>query len=229
MRELMEGLWWIRRPMVNVYLLQTTDGLWLIDAGTPWDGQALLAALQTLGIARGDLRALLLTHGDFDHMGSAAHLREALGTPIWVHTGDAEAVAGRAPIRRHVVGGLTTRLSIALSSRLIHPPFVEPDRTLTDGEMLGDGLHVLHTPGHTDGHVCFFDERRCLLIGGDGLRTARQRRYRPPFVLADAEAQRQTLRKLARLKFDRAVFGHGPPILDDADHLLRAELPALEP
>lgn len=215
--------------MVNVYILQTTDGLWLIDTGTPWDGKALFTTLQTLGIAHGDLRAILLTHGDFDHMGSAAYLREALRTPVWVHTGDAEAVAGRTPIRRHVVGGLATRLSIALGSRLIQPPFVEPDRTFTDGEMLGDGLHVLHTPGHTDGHVCFFDEKRCLLVAGDVLRTSRQHRYRQPFVLADAETQRQTLRKLAGLKFDRAVFGHGAPILHDADHLLRAELPALEP
>jgi len=118
MRELLEGLWWIRRPMVNVYILQTTDGLWLIDTGTPWDGKALFTTLQTLGIAHGDLRAILLTHGDFDHMGSAAYLREALRTPVWVHTGDAEAVAGRTPIRRHVVGGLATRLSIALGSRL---------------------------------------------------------------------------------------------------------------
>lgn len=229
MHKIMEGVWWIRRPMVNVYVVHTHDGHWLIDAGTPWDANALLTALRSLGVERGDLRALLLTHGDFDHVGSAARLRDALSVPIWVHTHDAEAVAGRAPIRRHVVGGLATRLSIALSSRLVHAPPVEPDRTLTDGEMLGDGLHVLHTPGHTDGHVCFFDEKRCLLIGGDVLRTSRQRRYRPPFVLADAGAQRQTLHKLAGLKFDRAVFGHGPPILNEADHLLRAELPVLEP
>ncbi|RME10923.1 MAG: MBL fold metallo-hydrolase [Ardenticatenia bacterium] len=229
MQEILEGVWWIRRPMVNVYLVQTHEGLWLVDASTPWDAKALLAALRSLGVERGDLRAILLTHGDFDHVGSAAHLRETLHVPIWVHPADAEAVAGRAPIRRRVVGGLATRLSIALSSRLVHAPPVEPDRTLTDGEMLADGVHVIHTPGHTDGHVCFFDEQRCLLFGGDVVRTSRRRTYRPPFVLADADAQRQTLRKLATLKFDRAVFGHGPPILNDADHLLRAELPALEP
>ena len=89
-----------------------------------------------------DVRAILLTHGDYDHVDALQDLRTRLGVPVAVHPADAPDLP--AP----------------------------PDRQLADGETIrvGDGvLRVLHTPGHTPGSVCFYAAAEGTLLAGDTL------------------------------------------------------------
>ncbi len=100
-------------------------------------------AAQIAEVAAGtNVQAILLTHGDPDHVDALQDLRARLGVPVAVHPADAPQLP--AP----------------------------PDRELADGETIrvGDGaLRVLHTPGHTPGSVCFYAAAEATLLAGDTL------------------------------------------------------------
>jgi glyoxylase-like metal-dependent hydrolase (beta-lactamase superfamily II) len=75
------------------------------------------------------------------------------------------------------------------------------------------GLRVIATPGHTPGHVCVFDPAGSLLILGDAMNNIGNKLSGPnPQYTADMAQAHQSMKKLAGLKFQRAVFGHGEPI-----------------
>ena len=75
------------------------------------------------------------------------------------------------------------------------------------------GLRVIATPGHTPGHVCVFDPAGSLLILGDAMNNIDSKLAGPnPQYTADMVQAHQSVKKLAGLKFQRAVVGHGEPI-----------------
>lgn len=120
------------------YLVGTGE-LIAIDPGSPYPDQhdGLTAAIA----ARGRLVAVVLTHHHGDHAGGAAALADALGAPIWAHAETAAALPG-LPVARHL----------------------EDDEVLAVG---GRTVHVLHTPGHAVGHLCFRDQESAAVIAGD--------------------------------------------------------------
>jgi glyoxylase-like metal-dependent hydrolase (beta-lactamase superfamily II) len=77
---------------VNSYLVAAEDGFVLIDTGKPEKRRDLEARLSQAGCAAGKLRLIVLTHGDYDHAGNAAHLREDYGVSIAMHLEDAQRV-----------------------------------------------------------------------------------------------------------------------------------------
>ena len=96
-------------------------------------------------------------------------------------------------------------------------PGFEADRTLVDGETLdiGGGLEVMHTPGHTAGHVSLLWKKdRGVLFAGD----IASNMFGLGYMLGydDIEAGRASLAKVARREFEVAVFGHGGPITSGA-------------
>ena len=84
----------IRLPMpfkmgsVNCYLIHTASGYILIDSGNPKNQAELDKELDSAGCKPGNLKLIILTHGDFDHTGNAAFLREKLETKIAIHLDD---------------------------------------------------------------------------------------------------------------------------------------------
>jgi len=75
------------------------------------------------------------------------------------------------------------------------------------------GLRVIATPGHTPGHVCVFDPAGSLLILGDAMNNRDNKLTGPnPQYTVDMAQARQSVKKLAKLTFQRAMFGHGEPI-----------------
>lgn len=163
-----------------VYLEKTKSAV-VID---PSDEAALvLARLEALGL---ELRAILLTHGHFDHCGDVKRLLARKEAPVWCHPADRE-----------------------LPSWLTHGlPAAEP---LCDGQSLDfDGLRftVLHTPGHTPGSVCFLLGER--IFTGDTLFAGSCGRTDLP---GGSWAQmRASLRRLAALEGEYEICpGHGEP------------------
>ena len=77
---------------VNCYLIETSDGYLLIDTGCPNNRTELERELESAGCQRGNLKLIVLTHGDFDHTGNAAYLRKKFGTKIAMHHDDAGMV-----------------------------------------------------------------------------------------------------------------------------------------
>lgn len=189
--------------VANVYLVTTDDALLLVDSEVPGSGRRIVAFMERRGRAPRDLRWLVLTHCDLDHVGSAAELQRLTGAEVLIHELDARVLAGGRPQK----GGLAMR---ALYGLLRFRPVVA-DRELHDGDAVA-GLTVIHAPGHTAGSVALRRDDG-VLFSGDALLSDRRGRVQPPdrrLALDPAEAA-TSAQKLAALGFRLLLAGHGQP------------------
>jgi glyoxylase-like metal-dependent hydrolase (beta-lactamase superfamily II) len=168
---------------VNVYAITGPDGPTLIDSG--WavaDARDLLAnALAELGADLGDVRRFLVTHMHRDHYSQAIHLRREFGTPVALGAEERwslEAVSrpGRKAAEEQVallraLGADEIAAAMSANRPANDPAEWElPDEWLQGDEVLavnGRSLEVVSTPGHTRGHVVFYDTAGSLLFAGD--------------------------------------------------------------
>lgn len=179
----------------------------------------VLDALARERIPLTSVRWIVLTHGDGDHWGGAAALVERSGAQVAAHEAERAYLDGT----RMPPFSLPKRLLIGLGGRRAVPPRV--DRWLRDGETVGR-LEVIHTPGHTPGHICL--QAGTDLIAGDAFTTGERFSEVPRLMSADAAGARRAIRALAGREISRAFSGHGPPADDAAGRLreLVARLPA---
>lgn len=213
----------ISRKFVHCYIIEAGDGLTLIDSG--WEGteDLILKGVAQLGRPASDLRHIILTHAHPDHIGSAATVKRATGATVLIHATD-RAIAERGSGIRPLTAspefkmGLLFRVFGKLNQSV--PP-IPVDGTIADGEVLpiAGGLEIIATPGHCAGQVAVRWQPRRILFTADTCTNL--------FGLGDpvgfedfAEGKRSQAR-LARLDFDTACFGHGPPIGDGADRFRR--------
>jgi len=83
--------------MVNSYLIEDAGAITFIYAGLRGHWKDLLRELEAMGRSPVDIRALLLTHGDADHLGFAERLRQEHGVPVFVGEADAAEARGEVP------------------------------------------------------------------------------------------------------------------------------------
>ncbi len=168
----------------------------VVDPGG--DVEAIVARLTSLDVR---VEAILLTHGHLDHAGGAEALRDALGVPLL------------GPDRRD--GFLLSNITMqAEMFGITGMRDAHPDRFVDEGEVLefaGRRFEVLLVPGHTPGHVVFFDRAASLLIGGDTLFAGSV--GRTDFPYGDGPLLiRSIAEKLLPLGDEvRVLPGHGPP------------------
>ncbi len=135
----------------NTYIVEGNKGAILIDTGLPGGEKAILKKCREKNVS---LNLILITHGHFDHMGSAAALKDASSAPVAIHIKDAEALrTGVSPMDRPV--GVLARI-MPLYMRSIKTMPIDPDIVI-DGEMslqeYGIDGRILLTPGHTSGSI----------------------------------------------------------------------------
>jgi len=126
----------------------------LIDPGG--EAERLLAEVAQRGLA---LEKILLTHGHLDHVGAAAELRDALGIPIIGPQREEAFWLEILPRQAELFGFPPTESFV-------------PDQWLEDGDRVEVGsirFEVLHCPGHTPGHVVFYQPESKLAFVGDVL------------------------------------------------------------
>ena len=154
--------------------------------------------LQCVAQNRLNVRAVLLTHAHFDHMGAAAAVLKETGAVLMLHEADAPALAD--PVRN---------LSALFGCAVPGPLY--PGRLLREGDTVcvgGLSLSVLHTPGHTPGSCAFYDAQNARLFSGDTLFAGSA--GRTDFPGGDFGALRRSLQRLTGLPAETAVFpGHG--------------------
>jgi glyoxylase-like metal-dependent hydrolase (beta-lactamase superfamily II) len=188
--EVASGVWSVPVPVpdnpvryVLCYLIEHDSGVVMIDPG--WDHpdswQALTAGLERCGIGWSSVTAVLVTHIHPDHHGLSGAVREASGAWIGMSEREDAMVARMSESRggRHGEWGQFLRWCGApaehvqnlTAARNARPrPLTRADRTIGPGELVdapGLRLRALLTPGHTNGHLCFHDEARDLLLTGD--------------------------------------------------------------
>lgn len=220
MKLILPGLYAVPLGAVNAFLLDGGDALTLIDTGSAGSAPRIGAALEALGRRWPDVRQVLLTHCHPDHAGSLAEVKRLSGAPAAMHPLDAALVrAGRAARETIVISpGLHNQLLFRLFIAGA-PPVVdaaEIEQTVDDGALLpaAGGLRVIHTPGHSAGHVAYLWEKHGVLIAGDA--ASHVAGLQLSINYEDIELGRRSLNKLARLEFDAAGFGHGGPIVRGA-------------
>jgi len=154
---------------VNVYLLRAGDAFVLVDTGAPNARGRLPRILERLGCLPGKLKMIVITHGDFDHTGTAAYLRRAFGSRIGMHADDAPmAERGDMFVNRKKSNALLR----VLAPRLIgfgRAQRFAPDVLLTEGSTLAEyGLdaRVVAIPGHSMGSIGILTDE-CDLLCGD--------------------------------------------------------------
>ena len=170
---------------VLVYLLETDRGPYLIDAGWNTDDAygALQAGMEVAGYEVADAEGVLVTHIHPDHYGLAGRIREASGAWISLHPADAELIHDRYDEPDDLLARVADALrrmgapaeelaplqNAAMPVRsLVDPVF--PDVLLEDGakpEVPGWDLTAIWTPGHSPGHLCFYESQRQLMLSGD--------------------------------------------------------------
>ncbi len=176
----------------------------LIDTSVPGRVGKVAEELLKLGVGLHELRRLILTHYHLDHIGNAQALRRVSGMRVYLHPLDVPYLLGEkhsGPLVARAVNGL-------MSSRMRYgPPW--PVLPIEDGQLLEGDIQVVHTPGHTPGHVCLLQGG--VLFAGDAFVTGEKFRETPPFFTQDRMRSRESIEKLRNCSFHTAVSGHGQP------------------
>jgi glyoxylase-like metal-dependent hydrolase (beta-lactamase superfamily II) len=219
--EIGRGLRRIGSDIVNSYLIVDGDDVTIVDAGLPGYWRLLEAELAAIGKTMDNVRALVLTHGDTDHIGFAARLYREKGIAAYIHTADVERArlevkkpnSGWGPVKVKPFVGFLWYSARRGGFRI--PP-AEHLQTFADGDVLDvpGTPRIIHTPGHTPGsvsvHVPLVDAlflgdamtTRNVLTGVTGPKPA-------PFTLQPDEAI-TSLDRIEALDATWVLPGHGP-------------------
>jgi glyoxylase-like metal-dependent hydrolase (beta-lactamase superfamily II) len=210
-------------PLNLTLVPDATNGPTLVDAGLPGQQDAIDGALAEAGLRVQDLKRIVLTHQDIDHVGSLHGLVEASGARVLAHEVEAPFIDGSEPPRFARPEILARRPELRAVAERFQPTPV--DDVLRDDARLdvAGGARVIFTPGHTPGHICLLLERTGTLVAGDAL-TAREGRLLGPNPNAtpDVQAAGASVRKLAALDVRAIVCYHGGIVEDDAGGQLRS-------
>jgi len=160
----------IKLGVTHCYLLQG-DGIIMIDGGAPNQAKCFLKALERLSIQPRDLRLLVLTHGHWDHIGSAKAIKEITGAPIAMHWQEKEWLEKSlkmAPPGVSLWGHIFVNL-MAIFMPLVHVPATDVNIVLSDTEVslaeYGIPGKIIYTPGHSMGSVSILLESGDALVG----------------------------------------------------------------
>lgn len=167
----------IGNDIVAAYLVVTSDGVTVIDAGLPGHWHELLAELSSIGLTPADIKGLILTHGDSDHVGFAERLRRDHGVTVFVHAADAaRAQGGQKPANAKQPmkpGPLLGFFGYALRKGGMRTTWLTELVEVHGGETLDlpGSPQIIGLPGHSPGSIAVYVPVADAVFVGDGLTT----------------------------------------------------------
>ncbi|HEX9341664.1 MAG TPA: MBL fold metallo-hydrolase [Thermoplasmata archaeon] len=197
--ELMKGAHVIESYATTTLLID--DRLVLIDTSADADAGKVMDYLAKVKVKPSDLSTIFVTHTHPDHVGGLAAIKKASPAKVAAHRVEADFIS-----RKQTYGG---------PGGPQRHPGTPVDVLLEDGQM-HDGLRVIFTPGHTRGSISLLDESRSLLVAGDAANNESGLKTMDDRYNVDPKQHRESIKKLATLHFDTAIFGHGEPIKGNA-------------
>ncbi len=222
MKQVLPGVYQVASGYVNAFLVDGDEGVTLIDTLLPNKHEVFVSALSSIGRTIEDVIAIMLTHSHADHAGNAAALKSKSGAQVYASEADARAIRGderpspppvanRFPFLRPLVRLLPIPAAVSVEHLI---------GEAVGGRLPGD-LRAINTPGHTPGHTSYLlDRDGGALFVGDAAVASRgeitrgyMNRSEPTF---DA-----SLRHIAELDFDVALFGHAQPLTSGASAAFR--------
>jgi glyoxylase-like metal-dependent hydrolase (beta-lactamase superfamily II) len=211
----------IGNDIVAAYLIETPDGITLIDAGLPGHWHDLKTELTAIDRSLDDIRGLILTHGDSDHIGFAERLRRERGVPVYVHCADADRARGgktpktdAGPMR---LGPTLGFFAYALRKRAMPVTHLTEVVEIADDEVLAlpGAPEIIGMPGHSPGSIAIHVPIAHAVFVGDALTTrhvltGRTGGQPAPFTDEPLVAL-ESLGRIEQLDAEWVLPGHGAP------------------
>lgn len=205
--------------LAAAHLIVTPDGITLVDAGLPGFYTDLVREMDAIGRPLTDIRGVVLTHGDVDHVGCSERLRRELGIPVYVHAADADRARGgdkpKTPVGPMRPGPLLGFAAYAIRKGM-RPRWLTEVHEVADGDELDlpGRPRVIGMPGHSPGSIAVFSPAVRAVFVGDALTTrhvltGRRGPAPAPFTDDPAEAL-ASLARIEDLDADWVLPGHGP-------------------
>jgi len=231
-RQVSESVYCIQRKayLSCSYLIARPQGVVLVDAGMDGQGGDALAGLAAVARRVSDVRAIVLTHWHNDHSSGAARMKELSGATVYYHEAAApkftRAAAARG-VRRWLAARLPDAGRLAPFKGLLDaapPRALAADRFVRDGDVIEDGLLVMETPGHEDGHLSFWFEPERVLFAGDALAVVGDHvSYISRWLTKDVEAARRSMVRCLELPARAICPGHRYPLVGPSSEHLAAK------
>ena len=216
--KILDNVFGVPGVVANPYIIVDADGLTVIDAGLPRSEKKILAYVAGLGRQAEDIKRIIITHADFDHIGGLGALQRASGARTYASKIEADAIAlGKSSREIKASGFSIRRLLFAVLRPFMKLKPLQVDEILAEGQTLPvlGGLRIVETPGHTPGHISLFAPSLGILFCGDsmvsdehGLQGSR------PGITWDETRARASERKQAELGAQVVCSGHGPVVMD---------------
>lgn len=225
----------IGNDIVAAYLIDTDEGVTLIDAGLPGHWRDLQRELAAIGRTTADVRGVVLTHGDSDRVGFAERLRRNAGVPVYIHAADADRAKGgekpKTTMSGMKLGPVVSFFSYALRNGGLRTRWLTEVTEVHDGDVLplpGSPV-VIGMPGHSPGSIAVHVPIADAVCVGDALTTRHVLTGRvgpqPAPFTDEPEEARESLARLAGINASWVLPGHGAPLkasLGEVEPLVRA-------
>jgi glyoxylase-like metal-dependent hydrolase (beta-lactamase superfamily II) len=219
--ELEPGLHRIGNDIVAAYLVVTPAGVTVIDAGLAGHWRDLLSELTSIGRSLDDVKGVILTHGDADHVGFAERLRREHGVPVYIHPDDAgRAKGGEKPANAKQAMKLGATAGFALYSVRkggLRTTWLTETVDVRDGDTLDlpGAPRIIGLPGHSAGSIAVHVPELSAVFVGDALTTRHVLTGRvgaqPAPFSDEPERAIASLRALLPTRATWVLPGHGAP------------------
>ncbi|SFL86927.1 Glyoxylase, beta-lactamase superfamily II [Gracilibacillus orientalis] len=215
--------------IVNIMLVgnPNSNDFVLVDAGMPDSANEIISVTEERFGSNSSPKAIILTHGHFDHVGTVVDLVKHWDVPVYAHEQELPFLTGNMAYPEPdstVEGGMIAKMSPMFPNEPIdlskHIEILPADGSIPHMP----GFEWIHTPGHTPGHVSLFREEDRSLLAGDAFVTVKQEDlYKvltqqqdisgpPRYFTTDWKAAKHSVEKLEKMNPHIAITGHGLPI-----------------
>ncbi|MFH0761345.1 MAG: MBL fold metallo-hydrolase [Bacteroidota bacterium] len=190
----------------NCYLIRKDADYFLIDTGLKSKRNRLLKIITGNGCNPGNLKLIILTHGDFDHSGNGAFLKKMFGCPIAIHFEDSQMIECRDMFINRKSGNRFLKMLIKLVFTIqkfsIDVLFKDNDRL----EEFGLNAGIVHLPGHSSGSIGVLTSQGDLFCG-DLLTNIKKPMLNA--IMDQPDIAKQSMERLSKLEFKWIFPGHG--------------------
>ena len=207
-------------------IIDDGDGLIVLDTLYDADAGDILQEMKRMGKTPADIKHIVLTHAHRGHLGGLAALKRLSGAPVYAHPWEADIISGEREPQQPSIFGTTPIQSfpIIFFGRLTasinkHEP-LSVDHLIGEGDQIGP-LQVVHTPGHTPGHLAFYWPERRVLVTGDAFVTW-------PVIcpgwrnsMLNLKQSWESLETMAQYDTEIIAPGHGDSIKENGAAVLR--------
>jgi glyoxylase-like metal-dependent hydrolase (beta-lactamase superfamily II) len=222
----------IGNDIVAAYLVDTDEGVTVIDAGMTGHWHDLQAELSDMGRSADDIRGIILTHGDGDHLGFAERLRRDHGVPVYVHEADAARARGEVKAEnswgRMKVGATAGFFWYAMRKGGLRTTHLTEVVVVHDGQVLDlpGAPRIIAVPGHSPGSIAIHVPVADAIFVGDAMTTRHvltgQRGPQPAPFTDDPHRALASLRHLEGVQASWVLPGHGTPWSGGVAEAIRA-------